>query len=93
MGEISRERVIEILLSQNQERHRQDCEIYADAYIDYAVAQRNISENGQIVMHPKTGAPIENPYLKVRALAVGTMSKMRVKSSGVWGAKPEKGNQ
>ena len=41
-------------------------QIYANAYCEYREAQENIAKNGTICSNPRTGAPIENPYLKVR---------------------------
>ena len=43
--------------------------IYYDAKKTYEKAQKNIEENGEIVTHPRTGAPMENPFLKVRTQA------------------------
>ena len=40
--------------------------IYFDAKKSYQKAQENIEEFGEIVSHPRTGAPIENPYIKIR---------------------------
>lgn len=47
--------------------------IYYNALKSYDKAQENIEEYGEIVTHPKTGAPIENPYLKVRDMAAKQM--------------------
>lgn len=40
-------------------------EMLSDALWLYAKAANNVRENGAIVAHPRTGAPIENPYLRV----------------------------
>jgi phage terminase small subunit len=40
--------------------------VYFDALGTYLEASKNVRVNGAIVAHPKTGAPIENPYLKVQ---------------------------
>lgn len=50
-----------------------ELKIFADAKKSYNKAQENIEEYGEIVSHPKTGAPIENPYLKVRDMAAKQM--------------------
>jgi phage terminase small subunit len=39
--------------------------LVADALGIYAEAAENVKRNGAIVSHPRTGSPIENPYLKV----------------------------
>ena len=40
--------------------------LYADAYLEYKEAQTNITNNGSIVADPRTGSPIQNPYLAAR---------------------------
>jgi phage terminase small subunit len=41
--------------------------IYADALRAYAEAAENVTRLGAIVKHPRTGAPMDNPYLRVMA--------------------------
>jgi len=50
---------------------------YATAWIEYEDADVNIRENGTIVYHPKTGAPINNPYMGIRDGAERRMTKIR----------------
>jgi phage terminase small subunit len=40
--------------------------LYSDAVDLYNEAAKNISEFGAVTAHPRTGAPIENPYIKIR---------------------------
>jgi len=40
-------------------------EVFASSLRLYCEAAENIRRNGGIVAHPRTGAPLENPYLKV----------------------------
>jgi len=49
---------------------------YADAYAEYRQAQANISEHGSIVQHPRTGNPIQNPYLAIRDRALKRLRQM-----------------
>jgi phage terminase small subunit len=58
--------------------------IYADAYADYQEAQANIDQHGAIVFHPRTGAPIENPYLSVRAKASTVLQKCKLDTTRLW---------
>ena len=61
-----------------------DIQIYADALRTYSEAASNVLENGAICSHPRTGAPIENPYLKIRAQQAAIIGKMaRIKSDRV----------
>jgi phage terminase small subunit len=60
-------------------------QLYADAYIEYAEAMENIRRNGAVCASPRTGAPIENPYLRVRDKALAQLLKLRrVKAGGLW---------
>ena len=53
------------LLKDNPKAPRIMVEIFADSLRIYSEAARNVREHGAIVSHPRTGSPIENPYLKV----------------------------
>ncbi len=58
---------------------------YADAFIEYSAAGENIRNNGLIVGHPRTGNPIENPYLAVRDRALRKLQRMRdVPTGDLW---------
>lgn len=58
--------------------------IYADALRTYNEAADNVRKHGAICSHPRTGAPIENPYLKIRAQQAAVLSKMpAIKSNRV----------
>jgi len=43
----------------------------------YAEATANITTNGSIVLHPRTGAPIENPYLKIQTQQSSIIAKFK----------------
>jgi len=61
-----------------------DLQVFADALRVYIEAARNVRENGAIVAHPRTGAPIENPYLKIQTTKGIVLAKMStVKSDRV----------
>jgi phage terminase small subunit len=51
--------------------------MYAAALKMHCEASENVSRNGAICSHPRTGTPIENPYLKVQSHAVTILSKFR----------------
>lgn len=65
MGEM----ILEQLLADNPKAPFDQVSIYADALIKYIEAEANIRKNGSIVAHPRTGAPIDNPYLKIQSAA------------------------
>jgi phage terminase small subunit len=51
---------------------------YADAYLEYQEATKNIEKNGLIVQHPRTSNPIENPYMAVRGRALKKLQMLPV---------------
>lgn len=74
---LTREAALEILRRENPKARADELAIYADAFLTYAEAAANIDKNGTIVAHPRTGAPIDNPYAKVRDAAGRTMQRVR----------------
>ena len=74
MGEID----IESSLSEeNPGASMLNIRLYADALRIYVEASRNVRDNGAICAHPRTGTPIENPYLAVQARQAAVLAKMR----------------
>ncbi len=58
---------------------------YGDAFMEYMNATRNIDEFGVIVKHPRTGNPIENPYLAIRDRALKKLQAMEmVRADFLW---------
>lgn len=84
MGQVrTKESVIEALVSQGARRDRANQ--YADCFLEYQEATRNIDEHGTIVSHPRTGNPIENPYLAIRDRALRKLQSMKgINSEGLW---------
>jgi phage terminase small subunit len=76
-------RAVAILTADNP-RKADAVAIYADAWIEYQEAQRNIDEHGAVVFHPRTGAPIENPYLAARNRASALMLKIKLRTDRLW---------
>jgi len=77
MGEVD----LELILSEDNPRTRAvDIRVFADALRTYSEAASNVLRNGAIVSHPRTGAPIENPYLKVQQSTGRTLTQLRLKS-------------
>ena len=84
MENLDKDSVIQILKKLNPALQQSQIVMYANLFIDYTTAQRNIDKHGSMVMHPKTGEPIENPYLKIRDKAFSNLQKMRVKADALW---------
>lgn len=83
MATMTREEVLDVLRKNGVKPDR--ATIYADIYLEYQTATVNIAEYGLIVKHPRTGNPIENPYLSIRDGAEKKLSRMQnVKADGLW---------
>ena len=97
MGTVTRDEVVALLRRDNPGARADEVALYADCFLDYQEAVNNIRDNGNIVVHPRTGAPIDNPYLKVKAQAMAGLLKITRSSGsrralftdGLWG--PEQG--
>lgn len=74
MGKVN---VLEELQKDNKRANAVELQVYGDALVTYVEASTNVDKNGAICSHPRTGAPLENPYLKVRAAAGLTLAKMK----------------
>ena len=84
MGKVTRETVINTLKAKNPSAKFEKIAMYADAFMDYAVAADNIRDQGPLVAHPKTGAPIENPYLKIRTAMSASLQKLKLNAGDLW---------
>lgn len=80
---MSRDELVAVLMRDNPRSPRDAIEIYVTAFLEYREAQANIEKNGAIVFHPRSGAPIENPYLRVRTNAERTMLGCKLRAPGV----------
>ena len=74
---LDRARAVEILRSENPRARADDLTVYADAFLTYQEAAENIARNGTVCAHPRTGAPIENPFVKARASATKVMQSVK----------------
>ena len=84
MGEMSRDELRAKLIEANPRAKLEIVERYLDAFTDYRTAQANITDHGTIVFHPRTGAPIVNPYLAIRAGATKEMDKCKLRADALW---------
>ena len=79
--------ILEELTKENPGAKRVTLLIYANALDAYFEALINIKNNGVICSHPRTGVPIDNPYLKIQERQGAVLTKMtkenRVKSDKV----------
>jgi phage terminase small subunit len=87
MGEITA--ILAELRRLNPEDPAATLAIYADALMDYRAAQANISEHGAVVFHPRTGAPIDNPYTRIRAAAAKIILATPLEAGPLWPAVPQ----
>lgn len=80
---MNRDEVVEELVKRGAGRDR--AVQYADQYVAYQQATANILEYGTIIKNPRTGQAVQNPYNKVRADALKSLSKMQdVDAAFLW---------
>ena len=75
--EMDRNRVRQLIEEENPGSKIDDVELYCHQFLTYIEAAQNVLTNGTIVAHPRTAAPMENPYVKVRAAALGAMKRIK----------------
>ncbi len=81
---VDRAQILDALMRDNPRARSSDVAMYADAFVDYRTAQLNITANGSIVFHPRTGAPIDNPYIAIRDRAGALLRKIRLNTEALW---------
>ena len=69
--------VVAMLRADNPGCPQSELAMYADAWMVYREASENVATNGAIVAHPRTAAPIENPYCKVVAAQIRVMQSLK----------------
>jgi len=83
MGQVKEEKkpdrdsLIKKLRLKNPRARLDDIIMYVDSFLDYRKASENIVQFGSVVSHPRTGAPMDNPYLKVKITAMISMQKIK----------------
>ena len=65
MGQMTVGEVVKILRAENPTCPLGDLTMYAEVWLVLREAAANIAKNGAIVAHPRTNAPIENPYFRI----------------------------
>jgi phage terminase small subunit len=76
-----------MLATDNPRASSEQVSMYASAFVQFWEAEENIRRNGHVCANPRTGAPMDNPYLRVRAAAeksIQGMSRARLKSDRLW---------
>jgi phage terminase small subunit len=83
MEQMTRDEIVAALVKTGATRDR--ATIYADSFVEYREAAANIAEHGVIVQHPRTGNPIENPYVAIGDRAAAKLAKLRnVRAESLW---------
>jgi hypothetical protein len=85
MAEMSRDEVVVALVKIGVARDR--ATRYASEYLTWRAADANIAANGAVVAHPRTGAPLVNPYLAIRDRARAALDRMQdidAPAAGLW---------
>jgi phage terminase small subunit len=77
MGEMTVPRVVKILRNENPACPLGDLTMYAEGWLVLREAAANIAKNGAIVAHPRTNAPIENPYFRIMAAQMKSLQGLK----------------
>lgn len=83
MDQITRVEILHYLRLLNSGAPEHDLVVYADSWLSYKVAAKNLADNGDIVSHPRTGSPMENPYLQIRTKMGDTLRKISIDSGNL----------
>ena len=86
----STEEIVDLLRRENPYSRAVDLRVFADALRTYLEAADNIRRHGAIVAHPRTGSPMENPYLRVQAQAAGVLARLKFVKSDLATAELER---
>jgi phage terminase small subunit len=82
---MTRDEIVEALLDRGSTTRRDRACQYADVFLEYQEASANIAMNGVVVTHPRTGAPMMNPYMAVRDNALKKLQTMKtIEASFLW---------
>ena len=81
---MTRDEILDELRALNPKAQDTLLHLWADTFIEYRQAQANIAKNGPLVFHPRTGAPIDNPYIPIRDRAKSWLVKHRLKPGDLW---------
>lgn len=76
MAPITRATIIALLRGANPQAREDELQLYAVAYVEYQEAQAKIVDLGVVLSHPRTGIPMDNPYLKIRKAATEQMLRL-----------------
>lgn len=78
--------MLAILRRDNPKARQQDLVTYADVYVQYKEAADNVAKNGSVCAHPRTGAPMPNPFAAIQSKALGDLGKIRarLKTDALW---------
>lgn len=82
MGEVTIDLAAE-LAADNPKKSAVELRLYADALRVYLEAADNVRRLGNVVSHPRTGSPMDNPCLKIMERQGAILAKMRVRADRV----------
>lgn len=75
-------KITEIIIEDNPKLSVSVAQVLSDALLAYAEAKENVAKNGTIVAHPRTGAPLENPYNKIMNQKAAIISRFDYVKTG-----------
>jgi hypothetical protein len=76
-AKIELETIRQLIFVDNPAARVVDVEQYGHQLLCYIEASESILNLGTITAHPRTAAPMENPYLKVRVSSLASMNRIK----------------
>jgi hypothetical protein len=84
---MTRDEQRKILASASPDARPHEVECYLSALHDWLACDANVREHGPVSLHPRTGAPFDNPYVAARKRAMDDMRSCKaVKADRLWAA-------
>jgi phage terminase small subunit len=85
VGEVTRAEAFAVLREDNKGASVAELTMYAEAFCQWTDATENIRKQGTICASPRTGQPMDNPYLKVQTRAAAEMRAIEdLKTDRLW---------
>jgi phage terminase small subunit len=83
---MTKDEVLAILRRDNPKSRQQDLVLYADIFVQYREAADNVEKNGSVCAHPRTGAPMPNPFAAVQSRCLADLGriKSRLNTDALW---------
>lgn len=74
----------ELIIADHPDAYPTALELYARHFAVWFEAQTNIQRFGAVNAHPRTGVPIDNPYLKIKDAVETKLARFNLNPKALW---------